>query len=118
MRKFWIGLGIVLIAGGFLFYNSFPPEVPDSGYQVTEPVYSHTNTLPFDNGVTYGPTPWSGAHRDSRNSDYIPLPSPDRMKRTWTGINNAAFFMPPTLGGRQHLRHVGCRARPQPSARL
>ena len=102
-RKVLLGLLLMLLVGGYVFYASFPPKVPESGYQVTDPVYTHTNTLPFDNGVTYGQTPWSGAHRDSRNSDYIPLPSPDRMKRTWSGIENAAFFMPPTLGAEGNI---------------
>ena len=53
---------VVLLIGGIMAYNSFPPEYEDSGYQVVPSNYDHVNTLPMDNGAFYGRTPWSGAH--------------------------------------------------------
>ena len=102
-RNILLAVLVVLAVSGYSFYASFPPEYADSGYTIVPVNYTHTNTLPMDNGVTYGRTPWSGAHRDSRNSDYIPLPSPDAMKRTWTGIAKGTFFMPPTLGAEGNI---------------
>ena len=80
------------------FYNRFPPEIEASGYRVSDSIDSYVNEAPMDNGVFYGRSTWSGAHRDNRNSDYIPLPSPGAMRRTWTGIEGANFFMGPTIG--------------------
>ena len=85
---------VVLFAS---FYAQFPPEIKESGYLVTDSIDRYVNTVPMDNGRFYGRSAWSGAHRDSRNSDYIPLPSPDAMRRTWTGIEGANFFMGPTI---------------------
>ena len=79
-------------------YSLFPPEIKASGYRLSESIDHHLNEAPMDNGRFYGRSPWSGAHRDNRNSDYIPLPSPDAMQRTWTGIEGANFFMGPTIG--------------------
>ncbi|MDE0364173.1 MAG: PQQ-binding-like beta-propeller repeat protein [Gammaproteobacteria bacterium] len=79
-------------------YSLFPPEIEASGYRPSESIDRHLNEAPMDNGRFYGRSPWSGAHRDNRNSDYIPLPSPNAMQRTWTGIEGANFFMGPTIG--------------------
>ena len=94
-----IALAIVLSLGVLFlwFYNQFPPEIEDSGFSVTDSIDDYVNQAPMDNGRFYGRSPWSGAHRDNRNSDYIPLPSPDAMRRTWTGIEGANFFMGPTI---------------------
>ncbi len=86
---------VVLFAS---LYAQFPPEIKESDYQVSVSIDRYVNELPMDNGRFYGRSAWSGAHRDSRNSDYIPLPSPDAMRRTWIGIEGANFFMGPTIG--------------------
>ena len=95
-----IGLAAtVLFAVAFLwFYQQFPPHIEDSGFVVTEAIDDHVNQAPMDNGRFYGKSTWSAAHRDNRNSDFIPLPTPDAMRRTWRGIEGASFFMGPTIG--------------------
>ena len=80
------------------YQAQFPPEIEPSGYRVSDSIDGYLNQAPMDNGRFYGRSTWSGAHRDNRNSDYIPLPSPDAMRRTWTGIEGANFFMGPTIG--------------------
>ncbi len=94
-----IGLAALLMLGAFFawFYEQFPPEIEDSGYEVTDAIDDYVNQAPMDNGRFYARSPWSGPHRDHRNSDYIPLPSPDAVRRTWTGIEGANFFMGPTI---------------------
>ena len=89
---------LFVLAFAAWFYDQFPPEIEESGYLVTESIDGYVNQAPMDNGMFYGASTWSGAHRDNRNSDYIPLPSPDAMRRTWTGIEGANFFMGPTIG--------------------
>ena len=49
------------------------------------------------------------AHRDNRNSDYISLPSPYAMRRTWTGIEGANFFMGPTIGANGRIYATSAR---------
>ena len=94
-----IGVLVLTIIVGFVsFYAQFPPEIKQSSYLVTDSIDRYVNEVPMDNGQFYGRSTWSGAHRDNRNSDYIPLPSPDAMRRTWTGIEGANFFMGPTIG--------------------
>ena len=88
---------LILVLLFVWFYNQFPPEIEDSGYQTSPSIDSYLNQAPMDNGAYYGRSTWSGAHRDGRNSDYIPLPSPNGMKRTWTGIEGAGFFMGPII---------------------
>ena len=93
-----LGILVLVIAVLFAwFYAQFPPEIEASGYQITESIDQYDNAVSMDNGRFYGRSTWSGAHRDSRNSDYIPLPSPNAMRRTWTGIEGANFFMGPTI---------------------
>ena len=95
-----IGLTIVLLLVASLawFYQQFPPQIKDSGFVVSASIDDHANEAPMDNGRYYGKSTWSAAHRDNRNSDYIPLPTPDAMRRTWHGIEGANFFMGPTIG--------------------
>jgi len=88
-----------LLALAFLWvYQQFPPQIEDSGHIVTDAIDDHVNSVPMDNGRFYGKSTWSAAHRDNRNSDYIPMPTPDAMRRTWRGIKGAGFFMGPTIG--------------------
>lgn len=98
MVKYVGVLALLLVVLFAWFYAQFPPEIDDSGYVVTGSIDRYVNEQPMDNGRYYGRSAWSGAHRDSRNSDYIPLPSPNAMRRTWTGIEGANFFMGPTIG--------------------
>ena len=89
----------VLAIGGYWFSTQFPPEPPaPTGYAVRDAAYQHVNQAEFGNGPYFGRTTWSGAHRDARNSDYVPVPSPNAVRRTWTGIEGGNFFMPPVIG--------------------
>ena len=89
----------VLAIGGYWFSTQFPPQPPaPTGYAVRDAAYQHVSQAAFGNGPVYGRTTWSGAHRDARNSDYVPVPSPNALKRTWTGIERGSFFMPPVIG--------------------
>ena len=94
----------VLLAGGYWFSTQFPPAPPaPTGYAVRDPAYQHVNRAEFDNGPYFGRSTWSGAHRDARNSDYVPVPSPNAMQRTWTGIAGGNFFMPPVIGANGNI---------------
>ena len=95
-----IAVAVAALLGAFSlwFYQQFSPEIEDSEYVVTDAIDNHVNDAAMDNGKFYGKSPWSGAHRDNRNSDYVPLPTPDAMRRTWRGIEGASFFMGPVIG--------------------
>ena len=89
----------VLAVGGYWFSTQFPPDPPaPTGYAVRDAAYEYVAGVEFDNGPNFGRTTWSGAHRDARNSDYVPVPSPNAVQRTWTGIERGNFFMPPVIG--------------------
>ena len=89
----------VLAVGGYWFSTQFPPDPPaPTGYAVRDAAYEYVAGVEFDNGPNFGRTTWSGAHRDARNSDYVPVPSPNAVRRTWTGIERGNFFMPPVIG--------------------
>ncbi len=89
----------VLAIGGYWFSAQFPPDPPaPTGYAVRDAAYEYVAGVEFDNGPNFGRTTWSGAHRDARNSDYVPVPSPNAVRRTWTGIERGNFFMPPVIG--------------------
>ncbi len=89
----------VLAIGGYWFSTQFPPDPPaPTGYAVRDAAYEYVAGTGFDNGPNFGRTTWSGAHRDARNSDYVPVPSPNAVRRTWTGIERGNFFMPPVIG--------------------
>ncbi|MCY4039785.1 MAG: hypothetical protein OXF72_00835, partial [Gammaproteobacteria bacterium] len=74
-----IAVAVAALLGAFSlwFYQQFSPEIEDSEYVVTDAIDNHVNDAAMDNGKFYGKSPWSGAHRDNRNSDYVPLPTPD-----------------------------------------
>ena len=94
-----LAVAAVLAIGGYWFSTQFPPDPPaPTGYAVGDAAYQHVTRAAFDNGPYYGRTTWSGAHRDARNSDYVPVPSPNALRRTWTGIERGNFFMPPVIG--------------------
>lgn len=89
----------VLAIVGYWFSTQFPPDPPArTGYAVRDAAYEYVAGVEFDNGPNFGRTTWSGAHRDARNSDYVPVPSPNAVRRTWTGIERGNFFMPPVIG--------------------
>ena len=89
----------VFAIGGYWFSTQFPPDSPaPTGYAVRDAAYEYVTGVEFDNGPNFGRTTWSGAHRDARNSDYVPVPSPNAVRRTWTGIERGNFFMPPVIG--------------------
>ena len=89
----------VLAVGGYWFSTQFPPDPPaPTGYAARDAAYEYVAGVEFDNGPNFGRTTWSGAHRDARNSDYVPVPSPNAVRRTWTGIERGNFFMPPVIG--------------------
>ena len=81
-----------------VYYFQFPSKIPSTNYKVHPVNYQYENKQAMDTGAFYGQSPWSAAHRDSRNSDFIPLPSPNSVKRTWVGIEHGNFFMGPTIG--------------------
>ncbi len=89
----------LLAVGGYWFSTQFPPDpLAPTGYAVRDAAYQHVTLAEFGNGPYFGRTTWSGAHRDARNSDYVPVPSPNAVRRTWTGIERGNFFMPPVIG--------------------
>ncbi len=49
------------------------------------------------NDGPYTESPWPGAHRDTRNSDYVPYPSPDSIVPSWYALEGENFFMGPTV---------------------
>ena len=89
---------LFILAFAAWFYDQFPPEIEESGYRVSASIDGYVSQAPMDNGMFYAASTWSGAHRDNRNSDYTPLPSPNALRRTWSGIEGANFFMGPTIG--------------------
>lgn len=90
-----IALLAILFVG---FYLQFPPKIEESSYASRDISYQYTNAEDADNGHHFGKSTWSAAHRDSRNSDYIPLVSPSKMVRAWDGIEGGNFFMGPIIG--------------------
>ena len=53
----------------------------------------HTNRADALNDGAYAEAPWPGAHRDTRNSDYVPYPSPDSIIPSWSVLEGENFFM-------------------------
>ena len=83
----------------FVFlYMQFPPTVKGTNYVKKQSAYEYVNTVEADNGAFFAKSTWSAAHRDSRNSDYIPMISPSTVTRTWEGIEGGNFFMGPVIG--------------------
>ncbi len=71
----------------------------------------HTNRADALNDGAYAKAPWPSAHRDIRNSDYVPYPSPNSII-TLEGVN---FFMGLTVDASGNVS-VTSAGRPVPSA--
>jgi len=54
-------------------------------------------------GMHYAQTPWASVHRDSRNSDYVPLRTSTNVAVKWTALEGAALLVGPVIGPEGHL---------------
>ena len=52
----------------------------------------------LDAGENYAAASWPAAHRDSRNSDFIPFYTTADMTFSWIDLKHAGFFIGPTIG--------------------
>ena len=57
----------------------------------------HTNEVDALHDGYFADSTWPGAHRDVRNSDYVPYPSPDAVVPSWHVLEGENFFMGPTV---------------------
>jgi outer membrane protein assembly factor BamB len=49
-------------------------------------------------GQHYAQTAWASVHRDSSNSDYVPLNPTSNVKLQWTALEGAALLVGPVIG--------------------
>lgn len=89
---------ISLISLIAIWYFQYPPVIPKFIYEAKPVNYEYYQKFDIDNGKHYAQATWPGPHRDSRNSDYLPLVSPDELQRTWSGIERGNFFTTPVIG--------------------
>lgn len=54
-------------------------------------------------GTHYAPTAWSTLHRDSSNSDYVPLAVSTRVRAAWSALDGATLLVGPVIGPEGHL---------------
>jgi outer membrane protein assembly factor BamB len=54
-------------------------------------------------GSHYAQTAWATVHRDSRNSDYVPLAPSANVAEAWTALDGAALLVGPVIGPEGHL---------------
>ena len=54
-------------------------------------------------GTHYAQTPWATVHRDSSNSDYVPLNPSTNVAVKWTALEGAALFVGPVMGPEGNL---------------
>lgn len=83
----------------FVFFNVLTcirvtgscPELKSAGNSavLSNPGYN----IPF-----YAPTTWPAGHRDSRNSNYIPVNGPSKVELAWSALTDTSIFAPPTVG--------------------
>lgn len=52
---------------------------------------------------TYAESAWPTLHRDSRNSDYAPIPVTPPMRVAWESLDGAAIWVGPTIGPEGNL---------------
>lgn len=54
-------------------------------------------------GTHYAQTAWATVHRDSSNSDYVPLNPTSDVDVAWTALDGAALFVGPIIGPEGNL---------------
>lgn len=54
-------------------------------------------------GMHYARTAWATVHRDSRNSDYVPLAPTMAVVPAWSALEGAALLVGPVIGPEGHL---------------
>ena len=54
-------------------------------------------------GTHYAQTAWATVHRDSSNSDYVPLQPGANVEVAWTALDGAALFVGPIFGPEGNL---------------
>ena len=66
---------------------------------------SVAQTLPAQpvTGTHYAQSPWASVHRDSRNSDYVPLAVSTRVAPAWSALEGAALLVGPVIGPEGNL---------------
>ncbi|MBK7169795.1 MAG: PQQ-binding-like beta-propeller repeat protein [Gammaproteobacteria bacterium] len=62
-------------------------------------------TLPVQpaTGTHYAQSPWASVHRDSRNSDYVPLAVSTQVVPAWSALEGAALLVGPVIGPEGNL---------------
>lgn len=54
-------------------------------------------------GTHYARTPWASVHRDSRNSDYVPMEVGADFEIAWSALEGTALLVGPIIGPEGHL---------------
>ncbi|MDY0006866.1 MAG: PQQ-binding-like beta-propeller repeat protein [Spongiibacteraceae bacterium] len=54
-------------------------------------------------GAHYALSPWASVHRDSSNSDYVPLSPHADVEPWWTALEGASLFVGPIFGPEGHI---------------
>lgn len=88
-------ISTVMVFAGACTKIPEPRSVPPTGMQ----------TLPADptTGPHYAATAWATLHRDSRNSDYVPIDVSTRVATGWTALDGAALLVGPVIGPEGHI---------------
>jgi hypothetical protein len=62
-------------------------------------------TLPAEpaTGTHYAHSAWATVHRDSGNTDYVPLRVSTAVEPAWTALDGAALFVGPVIGPEGNL---------------
>jgi len=91
---------IVFLAAAFLISGC--GETPHSDTQKTAAIPQQLPANPTT-GRHYAQTPWATVHRDSRNSDYVPLSPSAEVAVKWTALEGAALLVGPIIGPEGNL---------------
>lgn len=89
-----------LISAG-LFTASLACDDFPNGKDPVSPL-SHLTEEP-STGPHYAQSPWASVHRDSRNSDYVPMGASADLEIAWTAMEGTALLVGPIIGPEGHL---------------
>ena len=94
-------------SAAFAVDNSPPKNVlPDKPLVSNESVSGEPKTIAdtqsnaMDLPIYYGQVPWASVHRDSRNSDFLPLVTSPRLRVNWSVLDGAALINPGVIDAR------------------